>query len=98
MNILEIATHTSRKLFDDVKEDDNITFSEDETKYLEAFATAIIETYKAWLVPVAYMWQHEETGNIGFTDQWQIDNKFKENNPRLNIIAPLYALPSGETK
>lgn len=59
---------------------------------LHRFAEAVIEEYKARLEPVAYMWQHEETGNIGFTDQWQIDNGFKENNPRLNIIAPLYAL------
>jgi hypothetical protein len=43
--------------------------------------------------PVAYMWQHEETGNVGFTDQYQIANGFEKNNPRLNIISPLFTKP-----
>ena len=72
------------------------------TECIEAFATAIsakaIEDYKASLELVAYMWQHEETGNIGFVDQYQIDNGFEKGNPRLNVISPLYALPLGETK
>lgn len=43
--------------------------------------------------PVAYMYQHEETGNIGFIDQWQVDNGFQKNNPRLKIITSLYTSP-----
>jgi hypothetical protein len=43
--------------------------------------------------PVAYMYQHEETGNIGFIDQWQVDNGFEKNNPRLKIITSLYTSP-----
>lgn len=64
---------------------------------LHRFAEAVIEEYKASLVPVAYMYQHKETGIIGFVDQWQIDNGFEKNNLRLQITEPLYALPK-ETK
>lgn len=38
---------------------------------------------------VAWMWQHEETGNVGFIDQWQIDNGWQAANPRLRLIRPL---------
>lgn len=43
--------------------------------------------------PEAWMYQHEETGQIGFVDQWQIDNGFEEHNPRLHVICPLYRHP-----
>ncbi|MDR5867981.1 DUF883 domain-containing protein [Halomonas koreensis] len=43
--------------------------------------------------PEAWMYQHDETGQIGFVDQWQIDNGFEKNNPRLHIICPLYRHP-----
>lgn len=38
---------------------------------------------------VAWMWQHEETGRVGFIDQWQIENGWQAANPRLRIIRPL---------
>ena len=38
---------------------------------------------------VAWMWQHEETGRVGFIDQWQIDNGWQAANPRLRLIRPL---------
>lgn len=40
--------------------------------------------------PVAYMWQHDETGRIGFVEAEQIANGFEAANPRLHIIGPLY--------
>lgn len=43
--------------------------------------------------PVAWMWQHEETGRTGFVDCWQIENGFQENNPQLRLAAKLYATP-----
>lgn len=43
--------------------------------------------------PVAWMCQHEETGNIAIVDQWQIDNGFEDLNPRLKVITPLFTLP-----
>lgn len=41
------------------------------------------------LEPVAWMWQHDETGNIGFTETSQLD-VLEQLNPRLKIIGPLY--------
>lgn len=38
---------------------------------------------------VAWMWQHEESGAVGFIDQWQIDNGWEAANPRLRLIRPL---------
>jgi len=43
--------------------------------------------------PVAFEYQHEETGVIGYIDQWQIDNGFFKSNPRLQLIGPLYRHP-----
>lgn len=44
--------------------------------------------------PYAWMWQHEENGNIGFVDWWQVENGWQKANPRLKIVRPLYATPS----
>ena len=38
---------------------------------------------------VAWMWQHKETGNVGFVDAWQIDNGWERANPRLRLIRSL---------
>ena len=43
--------------------------------------------------PVAYMYQHEETGITGFVEVQQVEWGFQENNPRLQIICPVYRLP-----
>lgn len=40
----------------------------------------------------AWIWQHDETGRIGFVDQWQVDRGWQEQNPRLKLIAPLYRM------
>lgn len=39
------------------------------------------------------MWQHDETGLIGFVDAWQIQNGWQEQNPRCKVIGPLYTHP-----
>lgn len=39
------------------------------------------------------MYQHDETGCIGFIDKWQVENDFEKYNPRLKIIKSLYATP-----
>ena len=44
--------------------------------------------------PVAWMYQHDETGRVGFVEQWQLDHGYREANPRLTIIAPLYTHPA----
>lgn len=43
--------------------------------------------------PVASLYQHEDTGRVGFVDQYQLDNGFEKLNPRLMVIAPLFKLP-----
>lgn len=43
--------------------------------------------------PEAFMYQHEETGVIGFVDVQQIEWGFEKNNPRLHVICPLYRSP-----
>jgi len=45
------------------------------------------------LKPVAWMYQHEETGVTGFADEQQIAWNFEKNNPRLQRVCALYALP-----
>lgn len=42
---------------------------------------------------VAYMWQHDETGRIGFVEAEQINNGWQELNPRCKVIRPLYTHP-----
>jgi hypothetical protein len=45
------------------------------------------------LKPVAWMYQHKETGVTGFADEQQIAWNFEKNNPRLQRVCALYALP-----
>jgi hypothetical protein len=40
--------------------------------------------------PVAWMWQHEETGRTGFVDEWQVAVGWAPQNPRLKLVTPLY--------
>lgn len=54
---------------------------------------ALAQQPSAQQEPVAWMWQHEETGRIGFIDEWQKMHGWEANNPRLKIIKPLYTHP-----
>lgn len=38
---------------------------------------------------VAHMYQHDETGRVGFVDQQQVDWGFEKNNPRLYLCGEL---------
>ena len=40
--------------------------------------------------PVAWMWQHDETGRTGFVEASQLQMGWQEANLRLQIVAPLY--------
>lgn len=42
-------------------------------------------------VPAAFMWQHDETGRVGFVEFEQLEMGWKAANPRLAIVAPLYS-------
>ena len=63
----------------------------EDVQELEAENARLLGTIKE--EPVAFEYQHEETGVIGYIDQWQIDNGFCKNNPRLQLIGPLYRHP-----
>ena len=43
--------------------------------------------------PVAWMFQHEETGRIMCVEAQQVEGGFEKGNPRLKKIAPLYTTP-----
>jgi hypothetical protein len=43
--------------------------------------------------PVAWLFQHEETGRTMCVDVQQVQWNFEKNNPRLQKIHPLYAAP-----
>jgi hypothetical protein len=43
--------------------------------------------------PVAWLFQHEETGLTECVDTQQVDWGFEKNNPRWQKIAPLYTTP-----
>jgi hypothetical protein len=43
--------------------------------------------------PVAWMWQHDETGRVGFIDIPQLEAGWAQANPRLKCIAPVYTYP-----
>ena len=61
---------------------------------LRAQVAALSAPAPAPAEPVAWMWQHEETGRTGFVDVWQLQNGWRENNPRLAVVTPLYAAPA----
>ena len=48
--------------------------------------------------PVAWMFQHEETGRTMCVDAQQVEWGFEKGNPRLKKIAPLYTSPPAQRK
>jgi hypothetical protein len=64
------------------------------------YAKAIIACEDALKVkdePVAWMFQHEETGRTMCVDAQQLECGFEKGNPRLKKIAPLYTTPQNRT-
>ncbi len=80
MSIIELAKEHGIHVFNN---------PEDGIKQLEAFATAIIENYKAGLVPVGEIANDARTGH-------SYNILFYSNS--VSIGTKLYALPLGETK
>lgn len=68
-------------------------YIEDLLRELAALAAAPVAEAK----PVAWMWQHDETGRIGFVDVWQVENGWQAANPRNKLTTPLYAAPAAPT-
>jgi len=42
--------------------------------------------------PTALMYQHDETGRVGFLEAWGPVEQFKKSNPRLKIVAKPFTL------
>jgi len=61
-------------------------------RYKQAI-TAIKEALKTKDEPVAWMFQHEETGRIMFVEAQQLEWGFEKGNPRLEKVGPLYTTP-----
>jgi hypothetical protein len=59
---------------------------------LDAIAAPVVERQPN-PEPEAFMYQHEETGVIGFVDLQQVEWGFEKNNPRLHLICPLFRAP-----
>jgi hypothetical protein len=57
----------------------------------QALRTAISEAEKQ--EPVAWLFQHEETGLTECVDVQQVERGFEKNNPRWQKIGPFYAAP-----
>jgi len=53
---------------------------------------ALLEASEQREQPIAWMWQHDETGRTGFVETSQL-NVWEQLNPRLKIVAPLYTTP-----
>ena len=44
--------------------------------------------------PVAWMYQHEETGRTAFIASWERKDGWKPSSPHMKLIGPLYTAPS----
>ena len=74
------------------KVDDEITAT------LQAYATAAVEQDRAQRgEPIAWMWQHDETGRTGFIEA-NLAKDWVKLNPRLPLVCPVYAAPQPERK
>ena len=96
--IKEIALRVARRFFspseDGTKIYTNDPYSAGEiTDDLYAYTSAILEEVQKASEPVAWLFQHDETGRTVCVDAWQVENGFEENNPRLQKIHPLYLHP-----
>jgi hypothetical protein len=71
---------------------------------LNAWADKKLEENPQWAEqpaqqePVAWMFQHEETGRTMCVDAQQVEWGFEKGNPRLKKIAPLYTSPPAQRK
>ncbi len=59
-------------------------------------AAELLEQMTQQQEPVAWMFQHEETGRTMCVDAQQVEWGFEKGNPRLKKIAPLYTSPPAE--
>ena len=63
------------------------------TESAQAVLEAVQKLLEQQVEPVAWMFQHEETGRIMCVEAQQVEGGFEKGNPRLKKIAPLYTHP-----
>ena len=71
----------------------------DITPKLAGFRTAIIASLCGDVEPVAFMFQHSETGRITFVDAWQKENGWAAGNPRffeVDALVPASTLAAAQ--
>ena len=59
-------------------------------KDIAAFAAAHVASLCADVEPVAFMFQHSETGRIAFVDAWQKENGWALANPRYSEVGTMH--------
>ena len=67
-----------------------VTAQDDDGRVLSVIAESAVVPVE----PVAWRWQHNETGRTGFVDVEQLRNGWGALNPRIKIVAPVYAAPA----
>ena len=60
------------------------------TSDLAAFRNRIVASLCADVEPVAFMFQHSETGRIAFVDAWQKENGWALANPRYSEVGTMH--------
>lgn len=66
---------------------------------MQAYAIAAIEAQASvQQEPLAWLWQHEDTGREGFVSTWQLKNGWQAGNPRLSVVCPLYTHQAQQAK
>lgn len=86
-----VVTFDDQKLFDFFSNEHGLTLL---SSQMSDIVNAVRDAIAAQGVePVAWMFQHEETGITSIVDTQQIEWGFEKNNPRLQKICPLYASP-----
>lgn len=55
-----------------------------------AYRSAILADAAKDVEPVAFMFQHSETGRVTFVDAWQKENGWSAGNPRFKEVGALY--------
>lgn len=61
---------------------------------LQRFAALIEREVRGGAEPVAFEFQHEDTGLIDFVDPQQVEWGFQKNNPRWQLIGPVFRHPA----
>lgn len=82
------------KILELAREADLYMTSEERVAAVERFAALIERAVRGDAEPVAFEFQHEDTGLIDFVDPQQVEWGFQKNNPRWQLIGPVFRHPT----